>query len=322
MKTTPHPHVHRTLNRTLTSGALLGSLLLAACASAPMAPPELLEARANVRSAEGNPAVLANAPLELKKASDSLNRANALLASNENLGAVTSAAYIANQQAKTALAIAQSKTQEEAVRGAELDRERARGDARSAEAQRANAQASSAQQQTAVAEQRAMSAEQMAALARANAAASQANAADSQAQAEQLRALLSELQAQQTERGMLITLGDVLFEFGQADVKPSAQAALQKLANFLQQNPTRLILIEGHTDNVGSIAANETLSRRRADAVSAQLTGMGVAVQRVGTVGYGEQYPIASNSSDTNRALNRRVEVYIAEANQPVKARR
>jgi len=105
-------------------------------------------------------------------------------------------------------------------------------------------------------------------------------------------------------------------------VSPSAQASIQKLADFLQKHPERRILIEGHTDNIGSTASNEVLSRRRADAVNAALVGMGVAAQRADTVGYGAQYPIADNATDTNRALNRRVEVYIAENNQPVRSRR
>ena len=121
---------------------------------------------------------------------------------------------------------------------------------------------------------------------------------------------------------MLVTLGDVLFESNHADIKPGAQVSLRKLADFLHSYPKRGVLIEGHTDNIGSAGANETLSRRRADAVGTMLAGMGVAGPRVATVGYGEDYPVADNRSDSNRALNRRVEIYIAESDQPVRARR
>jgi len=310
------------MNRTLIAGAVLTSLLVGACAT-PQAPPQaLVEARSTLRSAELDPAVLTHAPLELKKATASLDRANQLQDKGESVAEVSSAAHVASQQAKTAMAIALAKGNDVAIAGAEVDRERARADSRSAEAQRAQAQASTAQAQANVARQQTANAEQRASGAQAQAAAAQASANDAQLQTAQLQRQLAEMQAQQTERGLLVTLGDVLFESNRADVKPAAQASLRKLADFLQQYPSRQILIEGHTDSVGSATANTALSRRRADAVDAALEGMGMAAQRATTVGYGEDYPVADNATDTNRALNRRVEVYIAENDQPVKQRR
>ena len=135
------------------------------------------------------------------------------------------------------------------------------------------------------------------------------------------RAQLTELQAKQTDRGMLVTLGDVLFEFGRADIKPGSQGALRKLADYLQQHTDRRVLIEGYTDSVGSDAANLALSQRRAESVAAALGAMGVATSRISTRGYGESYPVADNGTETNRALNRRVEVYISDNDQPVRAR-
>jgi len=304
-----------TMNRTLTAVALATSLFVGACATTQLPPQALVDARSTVRSAELDPAVLTHAPLELKKATASLNRANMLHDKGEAVAEVGSAAYIASQQAKTAQAIALAKSNDLAIAGAELERERARADSRSAEAQRAQAQASVARQQTANAEQRASGSQ-------AQAVAAQASANDAQLQSARLQQQLTELQAQQTERGMLVTLGDVLFETNRAEVKPGAQASLRKLADFLQQNPSRSVLIEGHTDSVGPATANNALSQRRADAVDAALGGMGLAAQRTTTVGYGEDYPVADNATDTNRALNRRVEVYIAENEQPVRQRR
>ncbi len=302
------------MNNKLTVSSLLATLLLGACATTQQPPPDLVEARSTVRSAELDPAVVLNAPNELKKATTSLNRANTLLSQGESPVAVSSAAYLASQQAKTAMAIAKAKSSETALGSAEVERERARADMRTAEAQRARAQASAANQQTAVAIQQTAVAEQQA-------AAAQANASQAQMQSAQLQEQLNALQAKQTDRGMLVTLGDVLFETGSANVKPGAQASLRKLADFLQKNPNRRILIEGHTDSVGAASYNEALSRKRADAVSSALQGMGVATPRVSTVGYGESYPVADNATDTNRALNRRVEVYIGENDQPVKSR-
>lgn len=339
----PNKQESNTMNRTLTAGALLTGLLLGACAT-PADPPALVEARATLRSAQLDSSVVATAPLELKKATDSLNQANALQAKGESAEQVSSAAYVANQQAKTAMAVARTKGNETAIRGAELDRERARADARSIEAQRAQAQTTAAQAQTGAArtqaaaaeqrasgaeqrasgaeqrasgaEQRASGAEQRAMGAEQQSAVAQISAIEARQQADQLQQRLNDLQAKQTERGTLVTLGDVLFEFNRAEVKPGALASLRKLSDFLQQYPSRSILIEGHTDNVGSTAANLALSLRRADAVRGALVGMGLSPQRAQSVGYGEQYPIADNLTDTNRALNRRVEVYIAENNQ------
>jgi outer membrane protein OmpA-like peptidoglycan-associated protein len=317
------------LKRTLTASALLTTLILGACATTQPPPPALVDARSTVRSAQLDATVQTQAPLELKKATDSLNRANALLDKGEPMAEVSSAAYIASQQAKTAMSIAKAKSNDIAMSAAELERERARSDMRAAEAQRARAQTGAARQQTAMAEQRATGAEQRATGAEQRAvgaeqqaAVAQASATDAQQQAAELQQRLTELQAKQTERGMLVTLGDVLFESGRADVKPGAQNSLGKLATFLKQYPSRHILIEGHTDNVGSASYNEALSQRRASAVERSLTGMGVPANRVTTAGYGEEFPIAANSSNTNRALNRRVEVYIADNDQPVKSRR
>lgn len=310
------------LKRTLTASALLTTLILGACATTQTPPPALVEARSTVRSAQLDAAVQTQAPLELKKATDSLSRANALLDKGEPMAEVSSAAYVASQQAKTAMAIAKAKGNDVAMSAAELERERARSDMRTAEAQRARAQTGAARQQTAMAEQRATGAEQRAAGAEQQAAVAQASASDAQQQAAQLQQRLTELQAKQTERGMLVTLGDVLFESGRSEVKPGAQNSLGKLADFLKQYPTRHILIEGHTDNIGSASYNEGLSQRRASAVESSLMRMGVPANRVTTAGYGKEYPIAANSSDTNRALNRRVEVYIADNDQPVKSRR
>ena len=338
------PSARRLLKASAAVAALGSALLLGACATNAPPPAALVEARASVRGAELDPAVMANAPLELKRASDSLNRANALQDKGESLAEINSAAYVANQQAKTALAIGRAKGSDNAIAGAVVERERTRADLRTTEADRARAQAATAQgqassaqaqarmaqdqataartqtdqarQQTAQAEQRASGAELVA-------AAALVQTSDAQQQAADLKQQLADLQARPTERGLLVTLGDVLFEFNRADIKPAAMSSLTKLALFLQKSPARRVLIEGHTDNIGSAAYNETLSRRRADAVKTELMRLGVAEQRFSTQGYGPSFPITDNSSDTNRALNRRVEVYISETDdQAVRPRR
>ncbi len=294
--------------------ALAAAALLAACASAPTVTPALQEARSNVRAAEADPAALKYASLDVKKAADSLKRAEQLSAGREAPADIDSAAYIAATQARTAMALAKAATEEEAIKAAEADRERARADANARLANVAQAQAANAQMAAAHASADANAARQQAAAAQADAAVAQAQAAD-------LQRALAELQAKQTDRGMLVTLGDVLFEFGRAEIKPGAHDAMNKLAQYLNQHADRRVLIEGFTDSVGSDAANLTLSQRRSQAVADALRARGVDPARIATRGYGEAYPVASNASTSDRALNRRVEVYISNDNQPVRAR-
>lgn len=316
------------MNKLMTLSAVSAAVLLAACATPSTPPPELLSARAAVLTAETDPRVLNHAPLELKKATDALARANSASARRDSLADVASAAYVAERHAQTALAIGTAKANELSIKGAEADRERARADARAAEASRAQAQAAAARVDASVAQAQASTARVDADMARsqagdaeARAAAARMQAAQAQLQASSLQQQLAELQAKPTDRGMLVTLGDLLFEFGRAEIKPSGQAALRKLAAYLGEHPERRILIEGYTDSVGSDSANLTLSQRRAESVATTLASLGVSWGRINTKGYGESYPVAENTSDTNRALNRRVEVYISENDRPVRAR-
>jgi len=304
----------KTTRFATTVAAVAAAALFAGCATSPTVTPQLQEARATVHSAESDPAVLKYAALDLKKASDSLRRADELSVKRESPADIDSAAYIASTQARTAMALAKAATQEEAIKAAEADRERARADANAARARAAQDQAANAQMAAAAAGADANNA-------RAQAAAAQADAANAQAQAAALQQELNDLQARQTDRGMLVTLGDVLFEFGRAEIKPNAQQSIAKLAHYLNQHPDRRILIEGFTDSVGSDSANLVLSQRRSQAVADALRAQGVDPTRISTRGYGEQYPVASNSSTSDRAMNRRVEVYISNDNQPVRAR-
>jgi len=137
----------------------------------------------------------------------------------------------------------------------------------------------------------------------------------------QIRQLQQDLQAKQTTRGTLVTFGDVLFDLDRAELKPGGVREVQKLADFLNENPDRQIIVEGYTDSSGSDSYNQTLSERRAEAVRRELTRGGVAPQRIQTVGHGEAYPVAGNDTASSRAMNRRVEVTISNDNQRVAPR-
>lgn len=128
--------------------------------------------------------------------------------------------------------------------------------------------------------------------------------------------------AQQTGRGQLVTLSDVLFATGQADIKPSGYATIDKIAAYLKMNPERNVMVEGYTDSTGGDALNMRLSQARAESVAAALADRGVPYNRITTRGYGKAFPIASNSNATDRALNRRVEVTISQDSKIILPRR
>ena len=113
-----------------------------------------------------------------------------------------------------------------------------------------------------------------------------------------------------------------LFDTGRAELKRGAERTITQLAEFLRQNPTRSIVVEGFTDATGTAATNQTLSERRAAAVGTALIARGISPARVTTRGYGETYPVASNDTATGRQLNLRVEILLPEEGRPVAIRR
>lgn len=123
-------------------------------------------------------------------------------------------------------------------------------------------------------------------------------------------------EARRTDRGIVVTLEDVLFEFDEADLKPGAERRLLQVVEFLRENPERRVSIEGHTDAVGSSSYNRDLSKRRAASVQRFLSAQGVTGDRIHTRGYGESYPVAPNDNPSGRQQNRRVEVVILDAGE------
>jgi outer membrane protein OmpA-like peptidoglycan-associated protein len=129
--------------------------------------------------------------------------------------------------------------------------------------------------------------------------------------ARRLEQELSQLHARKTERGTVVTFGDVLFETGRAELKPGAMRDIDRLATVLRQEPDRQVVIEGHTDSTGSPDTNRRLSEERADAVRDALVTSGIPADRIVTRGLGEGYPVASNATAAGRQQNRRVEIII-----------
>jgi outer membrane protein OmpA-like peptidoglycan-associated protein len=242
---------------------------------------------------------------DLDAKASALERAKQQLASANN--EAERAIILADIQAKeAALANAQANAK---AREAEMARVEAEGQAREAEMARAEAadQARAAEMARAEAADQARAAE----MARAEAE-SQARAAEmARAELAGLMKELSELQGQLTDRGIVLTIGDVLFAFDKADLNASAQNSMDKIAAFLREKQNRNLLVEGHTDSVGSEEYNQGLSEQRAASVKSALVKRGIAGERIVAIGYSKKYPLASNDTAAGRQQNRRVEAII-----------
>ncbi|HEY9138661.1 MAG TPA: OmpA family protein, partial [Terriglobus sp.] len=189
------------------------------------------------------------------------------------------------------------------------------------EAQQQAAQAQLAAQQQALDAERARAAADRAAAERAQAEAEAANASAAAAAArqdvvamrEKLRAQLNAVLAtQETARGLVVTLGDVLFDTGKSTLKQNAQISLAKVSAILEQYPDLKLQIEGYTDAIGSDAYNPKLSEDRAHSTQAFLVNNGVNPSNVSALGFGKSNPVADNGTASGRAQNRRVEMVVS----------
>ncbi|HSI60034.1 MAG TPA: OmpA family protein [Ideonella sp.] len=284
---------------SLTLVALAAMVALPGCGSMPANNAALEGARSDYRAAQDNPQTRELAAGELKQAGEALGKADAAWLRRDSLGEVDHLAYLAKQRVAVAQQAGAQKAAEQGAVQATADRDKLRLTARTNEADAAQRSAAQAQQQAEQSQRQA--------------AASQRQAADAQAMASQLEARIAEMNAKKTERGLVITIGDVLFDTNRAELKAGGLRSMEKLVGFLAQYPLRKALVEGYTDSVGGDGSNQALSGRRADAVRAALVGMGVGTERVATRGMGEAYPVASNDSAAGRQLNRRVEIVLSD---------
>jgi outer membrane protein OmpA-like peptidoglycan-associated protein len=286
---------------------------VAACASAPSRNATLDDAKNAYARAAGDAHIARSAPVELRKAQQELERAEAALRAGDDLPAVEHFAYLAKQRTEVALQAGKVAQAEQAVADASLQRDRILIDARTQEAQSQRAIAEKARTDAEVQRKQAEAARKLAEERLAAVQVSRAQAATAQARTKTLEEQLAELKAKPTERGMVLTLGDLLFDTGKAKLNPGAARTLDQLVAFLTQNPERTIAIEGYTDAVGSDESNQVLSERRAIAVKNALIDRGVARNRVSARGLGEANPVASNDNAAGRQLNRRVEIVFSD---------
>lgn len=294
--------------------------LLAGCSSTPATNPALDQARSDYRAAGSNPQTTNLAAAEFQVAGASLDRANASFNKGDKTPVVDHLAHIAGRQVAIARETGERKAAEQSVADANAERDRVRLDARTAEANAARRTAADATRDALESKRQADLAKLSADAERAAAAAALASAdaarqktIDTENYARQLEAQLRDLEAKKTARGTVITLGDVLFDSNRAELRSGGIRNLQKLATFLKAYPLRKIMIEGFTDSIGTPAQNEELSNQRTSAVRNALMGMGVGLDSIGTRGFGEAYPVASNDNAAGRQLNRRVEIIVSD---------
>lgn len=279
--------------------SLLALAVLAGCNTLPADNAALDRARSEVKLAQNNPQTRELAPDELKRAAEALTRANESFARSDAPAQVDHWAYMAGQRAAIAQEVTRQRLAEQAVAGADAQRDKLRLAARTSEADTAQRSAQSAQRQADTSKQQADAAQQ--------------SAADAQARSSQLEAQMKEMNAKKTDRGMVVTVGDVLFDTNESQLKAGGMRNMVKVVDFLKQYPTRTVLVEGFTDSSGNDSANQQLSERRADAVRSALLDSGVAGERIRTQGLGEAYPVASNDSAGGRQMNRRVEIVLSD---------
>lgn len=276
----------KTFSSKTGATVVLSSLLLSACAMAPETPPAALDVRQKLTELQRNPEMVTNARIELRDAQAAVELAEQPLDKDE-AALAEHRVYMADRMVEIARATATARQMEVERERMGEDRDAARLAARTLEADTARADANSAR-----------SSEMAAAAMSAKAAA-------------EMQRQIDELEAEATERGLVLTLGDVLFATGSADLQSGSNRNLGKLVDFLNAYPERSVLIEGHTDNVGSAQFNQTLSLKRADSVRRYLTDHGVQSRRLSVSGLGLERPVAGNESAMGRQQNRRVEVII-----------
>ncbi|MCL7945372.1 OmpA family protein [Marinobacter sp. ATCH36] len=265
---------------------VLSTFLLTACAMAPETPPAALEVREKLTELQRNPEMARNARIELRDAEAAVELAEQPL-DNDETALSDHRVYMADRMVEIARATGTTRQMEVERERMGEQRDAARLAARTREADAARADADSARSSEVAA------------------------AAMSAKEAEEMQRQIDELEAEATERGLVLTLGDVLFATGSAELQGGSNRNLEKLVDFLNKYPEKGVLIEGHTDNIGSAQFNQNLSLQRAESVRRYLIDHGVQSRRLNVSGLGLERPVASNESATGRQQNRRVEVII-----------
>lgn len=309
------------MNTTFTLIAAACVVSLSACQTTPTANPDLIAARNALDQARSNTFVARSGAVELQSAQQALTRAETAWTADRDVDQTRHLAYLARQRAEIAMAVGMQAQSDERVQQFTAERETVRLQARTREADAATADARSAQADARTAQADARAAQGEAQLSKEQADAAALMALQQAGRAEGLERDLEALQARKTDRGMVVTLGDVLFDTGKATLQPGARRSVAQLVDVLGRHPQRRVLIEGFTDSVGSDEMNMALSQRRAEAFQRELSKGGIASDRMEVRSWGEANPVADNGSAAGRQQNRRVEVLFSDAEGRIAAR-
>src|SRR5580700_11341043 len=253
------------------------ALAIAGCASTPRYNETLENARSVVQAAEADPNAAKYAAVDLQTAKSDLAEADAAFIRRDD-PSIAQPAYMAAQNARLAQLRGAAKADDARVAAGQAERDSILLAARTNQVDSANRATNAA-----------------------NRATDDAKIARDQAteNSARLQSELDALKAKPTDRGLVLTLGDVLFETGSSTLSPGAGRNLDRLVQFLTEHPDRLVQIDGFTDSVGTDSFNQDLSQHRADAVRYVLISRGISSARIGTQGYGKAYPVASNSESS-----------------------
>jgi outer membrane protein OmpA-like peptidoglycan-associated protein len=277
----PNDKRNRTSGRTVFAVAI--GLLASACTSTN---PKVLEAEASVEQLRADPAIEANAPVALQRTEEALERLNAAAGNGAGQEEVDHLAYLVERRADATELRAETVSNWRAVDQLGERREQILLQAQTLKADVARREAASAIKE----------------------------ASDAKARAESLEQELEDLEARHTDRGLVVTLGDLLFDVDGTDLQPGGLAEVRRVADTLVDFPDRKVTIEGHTDNTGPETYNLKLSQDRAEAVKRALIDAGVPENQIASRGYGESYPVVTNDTQAGRQQNRRVELIIQDS--------
>jgi outer membrane protein OmpA-like peptidoglycan-associated protein len=285
------------MNSKAISVAMLAATL-AACSTTPDPNANLVQARTRFLSAQADPQVATLAPEELKRAGEALRLTEKTWSEGGKPATVDHLAYMTGQRVSLAQATAASLAAQAVTSGAAAERDKMRLAVRTNEADMAKQQLAASQQSNA---------QKTAELAAADAAARRDGY-----RMNDLEMQLRDMNAKKTDRGIVVTLGDVLFESGKSSLQAEGARNMAKLADVFKRNPQHKASIEGFTDSVGSADYNQDLSGRRASAVMSALVNLGVPANHLSMRAHGENMPVASNDTASGRQMNRRVEIVFA----------
>lgn len=325
----------RTMKRIIL---LMMVVLLSACTAPPKKDLALDRVRGELDDLKSNPELAGYAPLAVGEAERALRQAE--LASGDDLYRAY-LVYMADRRIQIARTMAEREQHEQVldelekqrsdmlIKASQLEADQARMDAERArllvattaeDAQRAREEKEQAEQKEAesarAAQLSAEEADQARRLAESRASEAEYARLEADLASQQITSLtrqLENLQLRETESGVVVTLGDVLFASGQTTLVEGGRSSLAEVVDLLQTEPDKKIRVEGHTDSLGDAETNLQLSEQRAQAVLEALVSMGVSSERISALGMGEDFPIASNEDEEGRARNRRVDVILLD---------